>query len=151
MAPSPAGRLAVNKADSEIPRRVLVDGCGFLSQHQKRGLKGILGVLRVAKHAPADREDKSPMPLHERRKGRLHRIVCLHGLKQLAISSDMLFVPGRDGVNILLNDTQSRVRHDAYLLGLASCLIVAARRPLFPLFLERLANLWDSGRETLRV
>ena len=40
-------------------------------QHQKRGLKRILDVVRVAQHAPADSQHHRSMPLDQRRERRL--------------------------------------------------------------------------------
>jgi hypothetical protein len=45
------------------------------SQHQERGLQGVLGVVRVAEDLPADAQDHRPVPLHQGREGRLVGVV----------------------------------------------------------------------------
>jgi len=46
-----------------------LDRCGFASQHQKRGLKGILGIVRVPQQAIANPQNHWPVPAHQRREG----------------------------------------------------------------------------------
>ena len=44
---------------------------GLADQDQERGLEGILGVVRIIQHAPADAQHHRPMPLHQDREGQL--------------------------------------------------------------------------------
>ena len=44
---------------------------GLASQDEKRGLEGIFRILMVGEDAAADSPDQRPVPVHERREGRV--------------------------------------------------------------------------------
>ena len=58
-----------------------------LHQDQERGLEGVLGVVRVSQHAPADPQDHRPVPLHQDREGQLGGLAPVGGepLQELAV------------------------------------------------------------------
>ena len=81
---------AVRKCDSVEPRAQLrrhLQGGGLAGQDQECRLKGILGVMQVAKRVLTDAQDHRPMPLDERFKRVLSgRIALRHEpLEQLLV------------------------------------------------------------------
>ena len=61
------GRDAGGDAVEPVPDRVAIaDRSKSLDQHQERGLEGVLGVVRVIQHVPADPHDHRAVPRDER-------------------------------------------------------------------------------------
>jgi len=57
---------------AEVADHVPGDDDGRLAgQHEKRRLEGVLGVLDMAQHAPAEAEHHRPVPPHQRLEGGL--------------------------------------------------------------------------------
>ena len=63
------------------------EAAGLLDQDQERGLEGILRVVRVGEHAPADAQDHRPVPLDQDREGQLGRLAAVgrEPLQELAV------------------------------------------------------------------
>jgi hypothetical protein len=85
-------------------------GIGPAHQHQKGGLKGILGRMRIAEQTPAHPKNHRPMPAHQEREGGFLPLVN-EGFQQFAVRAA---VPARphevaDGSQ----NGQGSVRHSA--------------------------------------
>ena len=95
---------------------------GLLDQDQERGLEGILCIVRVDQHAPADAQDHRPVPLDQDREGQLGRLapVGREPLQELAVGQ----VPDRPHV-----EERAELSEDRPILSdrHAGCL----RRPAF--------------------
>jgi hypothetical protein len=66
-------------SDSEQPARdrfAPADGPGPVGQNQEDGLKGVLRIVRVVKHAPTDPEHHRAVPDHYRFKGHLRGLIA---------------------------------------------------------------------------
>ena len=122
-------RAAAERAAERGPQRHLVqprpqrvahpEAAGLAHQHQERGLKGILRVVRISQDAPADAQDHRPMPLHQGGERLFGRITPLgrEPLEQLPIGQ----VANRPG-----REEHAKLPHDAAILscghGLSPCL-----------------------------
>jgi hypothetical protein len=60
-----------NAKEPSAERPLKPDVCGPPHEHEKRGLKGILGIVRADQKAPADSENHRPVPLDQDREGHL--------------------------------------------------------------------------------
>ncbi len=61
---------------------------GLLDQDQERGLEGVVSVMGVAKHGPADAEHHRPMTMDQRRERQLRGLILTRRepLEQLRVS-----------------------------------------------------------------
>jgi hypothetical protein len=72
------------------------EAAGLPDQDEEGGLEGVVRVVRVVEHAPADAEDHRPVPLDQGREGQLRGLAAAgrEPLQELAVSQ----LPGRPDV-----------------------------------------------------
>ena len=96
-------RRAVGHLVEPVPQHLAIaDRPGLADEQEERGLEGVLRVLRLVEHVPADAEDHRPMPPDEHLEGglRLRGQSVQEPRQQLAIAHplDVLHQEGRAAV-----------------------------------------------------
>ncbi len=87
-----------------------------LRQHQEGGLEGILGVLGVVQHAPADAEDHRSMPPHQQLERRLIAVLE-KTLQQMRIGDDSRQRRPQASLHVFENGRQGSGHHVCFSVG----------------------------------
>ena len=88
----------------------IADRAGFLRQDEERGLKGILGVVRIAQEALAHAQDHRSVSRHQRREGGLG-LSRRELLQQLAVALAPESPHLKEGVDRVGEPAQVAIRH----------------------------------------
>jgi hypothetical protein len=97
----------------------LADRLGPAGEDEERGLKGVLGVVRIAKDLLADAQHHWSVPFHQRREGRLISTVPRRQetLDELAVGQVAYDAEFEDSVELMRHSgTRQSARHRSGLL-----------------------------------
>jgi hypothetical protein len=109
----------------------LANRTGFVGEDEKSGLAGILGVLLLPEHTPANAQHHGPMPLYQGRECRLIATAC-EIEKELAVGQPERGPDPGHRSKAADNALELRVMHERFSSGAHWVLsVVPTRRKIF--------------------